>query len=112
MQFQNLLLYELSEQASLQNPYMELLMQALALVQRLGAAARVCRFDRAFVQLYDNLGCVSVPVCSAERDNQALAREKARMTEQSREIQCQLSSEADGLGVSDPEQVLQLQDAV
>lgn len=91
---------------------MELLMQALALVQRLGAAARVCRFDRAFVQLYDNLGCVSVPVCSAERDNQALAREKARMTEQSREIQCQLSSEADGLGVSDPEQVLQLQDAV
>lgn len=85
-QFQNLLLYELKEQALLQNPYIDLLLQALTFVQRLAAAARVCRFDRALVQLYDNFGCVSVPVCSTERDDQALAREKERLAEQSREI--------------------------
>lgn len=48
-QFQNVLLCELNEQASLQNPYLELLLQGLTLVQRLAAAARVCRFDHAFV---------------------------------------------------------------
>ena len=111
-QFQNLLLCELKQQAALQNPYLDLLLQALALVQRLGAAARVCRFDRAFVQLYDNLGCVPVPVCSAERDEQALAQEKSRLAETSREIQGQLSEEADKLNVSDPERVSQLKAAI